>query len=461
MKIAVIPIDNRPVCYDLIQQIAGIDDDLELFLPDIKLLGGLHSNAKIDGIIDWLENLEKVDAIVVSLDTIAYGGLIPSRRSADSLEDIKIRLERVKKLLKKGKKVYAFSSIMRISNNNVNEEEKEYWSLYGKQIFEYSFNFHKNGEDTIDFPQEILSDYLSTRRRNFSVNKIYLDWCEQGIFDTLVFSKDDCAEFGLNVLESEILAREIKKRNLSALVKTGADEIPLTLFARAFCDYNANKAPKISAKFLAPEFKSLISNYEDISIEKSVEAQIELSGARSAQEEDADIVLLVNNFEDHQGEIVMGVKTKPFGSKLKLLDKKYMIADVRFANGADNKFVEKLFKIRFDFEKFYGYSAWNTSANTLGSLICAAVVKFCAKKYNDEEFKKLQLTRFLDDWAYQANVRQELKSKGKKTSKPDIKKLKKAMESYEKKLKEVFSLSGEISYKFPWDRFFEVKVIIK
>lgn len=461
MKIAVIPIDNRPVCYDLIQQIAGIDGDLKLFLPDKKLLGGLRSNANIEGIIDWLEKLEKVDAIVVSLDTIAHGGLIPSRRSLDSLEEIKTRLERIKKILKKGKKVYAFSSIMRISNNNVNEEEKEYWNFYGKQIFEYSYNFHKNGEDSIDFPQEILSDYLSTRRRNFEINKMYLDWCEQGVFETLVFSKDDCAEFGLNVLESEILAREIKARNLSALVKTGADEIPLTLFARAFLEESASEAPKISAKFLAPEHKNLISNYEDISIEKSVEAQLELSGARSAQEEDSDIILLVNNFEKNQGEIVMGVKTRPFGSKLQLPDKRYMIADVRYANGADNKFVEKLLKKGFDFDKFYGYSAWNTSANTLGSLMCAAVVKYSAKKYNDAAFRKLQLTRFLDDWAYQANVRQELKSKVSNSSKPEVKKMKKAMVSYEKKLKEVFSLSGGISYKFPWDRFFEVEVIIK
>ena len=31
----------------------------------------------------------------------------------------------------KDAKIYAFSSIMRISNNNYNEEEKEYWKDYG------------------------------------------------------------------------------------------------------------------------------------------------------------------------------------------------------------------------------------------------------------------------------------------------------------------------------------------
>ena len=46
----------------------------------------------------------------------------------------------------------------------------------------------------------------------------------------------------------------------------------------------------------------------------------------------------------------MKIKTKPFSQKLKLPSKPYMIADVRYANGADNKFVEKLLKQGADTE---------------------------------------------------------------------------------------------------------------
>lgn len=84
-----------------------------------------------------------------------------------------------------------------------------------------------------------------------------------------------------------------------------------------------------------------------------------------------------------------------------------MAADVRFANGADNAFMEKFLTAGMG-DNFYGYSAWNTSANSLGSLICAAKVKFLAKNYNNTAFKRLQAVRLLDDWAYQANVRQML-----------------------------------------------------
>ncbi len=462
MKLALIPIDNRPVCYNLVSDIASIDADLQMFLPDKNLFGGLRSQADMDELIKWLEELEEVDAIVVSLDTIAYGGLIPSRRCKDSVVEIKQRLEKVKNLLKKGKKVYAFSSVMRISNNNVNEEEKEYWNKYGEQIFEYSYRFHKEGNDFSDVPKEILNDYLATRYRNFQINKMYIEWLSEGVFDTLVFSKDDCAQFGLNVMEADILEHWMKTKELSGMVKTGADEIPLTLFARAVSEYH-NEAPKISPKFLAPEHKHLISKYEDISIEKSVKAQIELSGAVLAEESDADLVLLVNNFEENQGEIVMGEKTQPFSGQFSLPKKPYIIADVRFANGADNLFIEKLFKKPIDFDRFYGYSGWNTSANTLGSLICAGLVRYFAKNYNEEAFKQLQMIRFLDDWAYQANVRQAMKGKAEKGKepRPDFRKLTKLMQPFEKNLQKVLRISPEVKYSFSWKRFFEIGVTIK
>ena len=465
-KIALIPIDNRPVCYTLPEQIAKIDDDLKLFLPARELLGGLNFEANVDGILNWLENLEDVDAIIISLDTIAYGGLISSRRSNLSLEQIKERLEKIKDiLLEKCTRVYAFSSIMRISNNNVNEEEKEYWSEYGKKIFEYSYNFHKDGggeelEKSRKIPLDILEDYFKTRERNFEVNKTYLDWVKDGILDCLVFSKDDCAKFGLNVLEAQELEKLIKEKNLPALVKTGADEIPLTLFARAINSMNG--LLKVSPLFLAPKHKDLISNYEDISIEKSVNAQLELAGCEITTNKMADIILMVNNFEDKQGEIVMDVDTKPFNGVLKCPEQKFMVADVRFANGADSSFVSKLFENctengMLNFEKFYGYSAWNTSANTLGSLICAGVVRYFAESYNEKAFKELQMVRFLDDWAYQAKIRQALKKLSKETNLFHLKTL---MLAFENDLKKIIGIETKAEYNFPWERFFEIEVAV-
>ena len=451
MNIAFIPIDNRPVCYTLPEQICALDSRINLYIPPREWLGDLTKYAEADKIFSWLENLNNIDAVILSLDTLSYGGLISSRRCPESFDFIKQRVHKLKGILEaKHAKIYAFSSIMRISNNNINEEEKEYWNIWGKKIFEYSYNTHKYGHFETDIPSDILNDYLETRKRNFEINKIYLEFQKQGLFNTLVFSKDDCSQYGLNVKE----AQEIEK--LGGFVKTGADEIPLTLLARAVNEFYTTSITlsslKIAPIFLVPECKDLISNYEDVSIENSVKGQLELAGCRICEPENADILLYINNFEEHQGEIVMKVPTKSFSGQWFSPEKPYMIADVRFANGADNAFVEKLFEGDFD-DNFYGYSGWNTSANTLGSLICAAVVKYYSNlsPIHSSLFKKLQVIRFLDDWAYQANVRQMLE-------KPDENSIKTLMKPYEKKIFEELDVNYNTSYKFPWNRLFEVEV---
>ena len=446
MKICFIPIDNRPVCYNLAKEIAKIDKNITLYIPPKNLLGSLTRNADITGLYTWLNKVPQTDAIILSLDTIAYGGLIPSRRSPEPFSAIKDRLCDFKEVLKtKNAKIYAVSSIMRISNNNCNEEEKEYWSKYGTKIFEYSYEKHKYAsslglESPLKriIPEDILNDYKQTRLRNFKINKMYLEWQKEGFFETLIFSKDDCAEYGYNVMEAEQLKR------MGGKVITGADEIPLSLFAQSI-----QGEISVYPKFIEPNTK-LISNYEDVSIEQSVKNQLEFAGCKIVNNEtDADIILIINNFKDHQGEIVMKVDTEQFSGELNIPDKNYMIADVRNANGADNNFVSALLN-KFSLENFYGYSAWNTSANTLGSLICCAKIKHLAKNYNDIAFKKVQMIRFLDDWAYQANVRQQI-------SQPCN--INPYMKPFEQKISKILDIPIKNEYSFPWNRLFEVEVI--
>lgn len=444
MKIAFIPIDNRPVCYVLPKLLTAIDESIEFFIPDRKYLGGLNKKADITSLFEWLMSLPKPDAIILSLDTMAYGGLIPSRRCPETFEQIRERIDTLKEILEeKEAKIYAFSSIMRISNNNINEEEKEYWSKWGKKIFEYSYNIDKSGGSggiNHEIPSEILDDYIETRRRNFEINKRYLQWQKEGLFDTLIFSKDDCAEFGFNVQEARILEK------MGGFTKTGADEIPLSLLSRAI-----NGEMKVCPVFLEPSSKNLISNYEDVSVEKSVYSQLELAGCKISDKNNSDIILFVNNFKKHQGEIVMKVPTEGFNGEFLVPDKSYMVADVRFANGADNDFMKEFLNNKIEDTTFYGYSAWNTTANTLGGLICGAKIKFLAKKYNEDSFKKLQSVRLLDDWAYQANIRQNLTN-------PDVKHLQKDIKPFEKIIEDFLDIKLDTKYSFPWERLFEVEV---
>ena len=441
MRIAFVPIDNRPVSYDLIRQTAEISSDIELFLPDISLLGGLTTLSDTDKILDWLENLSGIDAFVVALDTIAYGGLVQSRRNNDDITIILQRLKRFKNIIK-DKKVLAFSSIMRISNNNMNTEEKPYWEKWGKKIFQYSYDFHKFGTEKTDVPADILDDYKNTRKRNFEINKLYFEWQKDGIFTEIIFSKDDCAEYGFNIIEAEEL------KSLGGFVKTGADEIPLLLLAKC-----VDEKINIHPVFTEPDTTNLISNYEDISIAECVKNSIEFAGCTLSDKNSSDIELIVNNFVEKQGEIVMGIDTTPFKGDFIPSEKPFAVADVRFTNGSDNEFVQKLLPHVMN-KNFIGYSAWNTSANTLGSLIALIKLYFYAKKHNtlnENAVKKLNLTRFLDDWAYQANIRQKLKT-------PDTTELNSLIKSYERELQKLFNSDYNIRCTFPWERLFEVRI---
>ncbi|MBR1681030.1 DUF4127 family protein, partial [bacterium] len=137
--------------------------------------------------------------------------------------------------------------------------------------------------------------------------------------------------------------------------------------------------------------------------------------------------------------------TEPYSGDFKIPQKNFMIADVRFANGADNAFVEKFINEKYE-NNFFGYSAWNTSANTVGSLLCAAKVKFLAKKYNENAFKRLQAVRLLDDWAYQANKRQNPNED---------------MSKFEKKVEAFLDYEINAEYLYPWNRSFEIEVNLK
>jgi hypothetical protein len=151
LNVLLIPIDNRPVCYDLPIQITGICNDAKIFIPPKELLGGLTSYANYDGILNWIKETtsnNNIDYAILALDTIAYGGLVASRRIEISQKEIKSKIETfISELKKSNAKILATSSIMRISNNNVNEEEKTYWDTYGEKIFKYSFESHKNNTE--------------------------------------------------------------------------------------------------------------------------------------------------------------------------------------------------------------------------------------------------------------------------------------------------------------------------
>ena len=70
------------------------------------------------------------------------------------------------------------------------------------------------------------------------------------------------------------------------------------------------------------------------------------------------------------------------------------IADVAYANGADNALMEQLNKKGMLF-KLRAYSGWNTPTNSSGFVIGEGIL---TKYMTKEAVNDLLLTRYLDDW---------------------------------------------------------------
>jgi len=77
------------------------------------------------------------------------------------------------------------------------------------------------------------------------------------------------------------------------------------------------------------------------------------------------------------------------------------LADVRYRNGADRTFVEHLLTVP-QAAAMRAYGGWNTASNTIGMALAQALLP------SGPASQAFTLIRFLDDWAYQADVRQRL-----------------------------------------------------
>jgi len=484
MKIALIPIDNRPVTFVYPQMVARIAG-LEPLVPPRKFFGSLEEPAKIDDIYSWLNESVKKDkpeALLVCLDTLLHGGLITSRRSNETVEKILSRLDTLVHLHKASPKlsILAQSSIMRISDNYDNTEEKPYWKDYGRELFAWSSELHKaetNKDSSKNvallesrIPDDIRQDYLATRKRNHAVNLQLVDEVEKGLFQSLLFSQDDSGQFGLNVSEKEQLKTLSKEKNLEStiLAYAGADEVLLTLIAR-FLSSKLPTPPKALVRFSTSGTSSCVSLYEGQTIGESITHQLSAAGINRVNG-GADFFVIVHGNEQEQGDHINlpGLEDKSHlntGRSVKqtleyIATSQYpcVVCDVAYANGADPMLIAELLERPDLLKKLWGYGGWNTTGNTIGSALATASACSYAKaseKLGETEnsLKQALFTRLLDDWAYQTQVRPQLKGKA------DQDKLDKLMAPYAKKIAAALAYEAkDLQFSFPWDRTFETEI---
>ncbi|NJN24306.1 MAG: DUF4127 family protein, partial [Acaryochloridaceae cyanobacterium RL_2_7] len=140
MKILYIPLDERPCNWMYPQMIATLAPEIELVVPPLKLLGQKKQAAPIESLWDWVE-AQSCPMLILSLEMMVYGGLLPSRLHQASKDDLFNRLDRIRSLKKRMPEAQIFASnlMMRTPHYDSSEEEPEYYADFGAAIFRWGW----------------------------------------------------------------------------------------------------------------------------------------------------------------------------------------------------------------------------------------------------------------------------------------------------------------------------------
>lgn len=446
-KVIYLPLDERPCNWLYPQQLAAMTD-LQMIVPSLEKLGNKKQRAELQGISSWLqEQSSNADVVIISLDMLVHGGIVPSRLHHDSLEACRERLMVLHKLKQDNPslRIYAFNLITRVPAYSSSEEEPDYYDQVGREIYELGWLSDKSesvglndGEQTrlnevlAAIPRDVLQDYRTRRGVNAKINELALELTEKGIIDYLIIPLDDNSQYGFSAMEQRALTIRTELAGLShrVAIYPGADEIGCTLFARVFCEVK-NYTPSLFVRYSSTKGPLCIPKYEDRSLNESIKAHLTSAGAILADASaEADCILMVHSpaigqsemaetgtpIEDRHRSYFSEINTREFVQAMKYyLDagRLVMLADVALCNGGDHLLMNLLHHSNM-LGRIGGYAAWNTSGNSLGTVISHGVIQSYYQNSEPEtdsshqQSKMFYVSRLIEDWGYQALVRQEV-----------------------------------------------------
>jgi hypothetical protein len=425
MKVAFLPLDDRPVTRAAFLQLAAASA-IEVATPPRSMLGARRQPADVEALWDWVEGEgAAADLLIASAELLIYGGLVPSRIGHESLDRCLRLAARFADARRRApqRRVLISASNLRLPSTADATEEPEYWREYGPAIFAYSYHMDRYDQTGAPDSQEraqaardavpgtVLADVLTRRTRNLTVLLSLVAQASRGEVDGLLIGQDDAAEYGLTrrdlrAVESAILNHGAAAR---AWVTYGTDELAVRLLARAWLAAE-RQTPPVRVVYAYPDNRDAIPRYEGQSLDRTLSSHLATAGARRVARGGA-LTLFVHNFPGAQQEAPSQEPydpraLAPFLTAVEAAaagEHPFAVADVRYSNGADRLFVPRLLAVpRASAMRAYG--GWNTSSNTIGMALAQALLP------SGPDSQAVTLTRFLDDWAYQADVRQRLRA---------------------------------------------------
>ncbi len=491
-----IPIDNRPIT-DLYSVQTMEKVGYKVLVPPDEILGGNDNDGDVEALWKWLDGAAKepnIKAAVIASDSLLYGSLVASRRHNISEAVIQERIGRFKTFHQQNPNLtlYIFSSIMRTpTQGSPGGNEPEYYVKWGASIFDYSALTDKaemgkltdQEQKQLDYdkwiiPQEVLADWLGRRNTNFAANKALLDMARDGTFRYFALGRDDNAPLSQTHMEGRKLKEYGKDLDFTQYQNmSGIDEIGLLLLTKAHTDCRF-EMPFVYVEYNSGIGKDMVPAYSDEKISHTVEDYIKAIGGMSVPTpKRADLVLMLNTPATGRGSYAgdgsnvmkANPRSEQFADRVENWlnkDKNTGIADIAYSNGSDNSLCSVLGDRKMLY-RLSSYAGWNTATNSLGYALPQGTL---APEMLSVDSKNFLLTiRYLDEWAYEANIRQALgiyaSSFGADALKTNLKDIEARGTDLQQRFAREhlgeFPAAATYSMTLPWQRFFENKIITK
>lgn len=438
MRLLLVPPDTRPPTLAFPAALAQAVG-WTVCTPPPKALPRLHQPGDFEALRRWLRgHAPQADVLIVSLETLSLGGMIPARRVETPLETVLARLALLRDLKARhpGLTVLAGGVIVRVAHDDDPLEEKDYYGLYGARLRRYSEAFYRLARHTTpeyerelldavaELPHAILENWLGARGRNHRLHLEALELVRGGVIDHLCLTLDDTSVYGLASVDRRALEARTDALSLWNRVDIypGADEVPGTLLARALQGGTPTKisAPKLATKvyvrYSGATGASAGLLYEDRPADELVKAHLRAAGCAQVDTlAEADFVLAVNTpgvrqagAQPDYADVDTPHRHLPefvdFVAHCLKAGARVSVADIAYPNGAEARLMALL--DRLPLAQLAGVSAWNTAGNTLGS---ATVLGVAAARVQDPaRWAEVRFNRLVDDALYQGVVRAEV-----------------------------------------------------
>lgn len=421
-KVLLVPIDDRPATTQFAQMIADMAG-VQVELPPSNILGKFTQPGWPETILNWMsaKGIAQYDAVVLSTDMVAYGGLIASRTDRSSYNLAMKRLDTLARLRAASPKTkfYGFSAITRLAPTATKDTEG--WLLdmarYAVESERYRYNKTASRAKTLEnlrarIPKGEIEKYSTIRERNLKVQQQLLKMTGP-VFDYLILGQDDAQTEGPHVRETNRLKSDVEGLGIGSKVffAEGIDQHSNVLVSRALIDA-AGWSPRVRIVFADEDAKRRVAAYESASIESSLRAQLLVSGATPVNENEAfDYSLYVNTPDSST------LRMKVFLDSLKTeVDQGFPVAVADINLGKTGTGDPALFNVVTEngrAVRLLAYAGWNTAGNTMGTAIPAANVYLLARKeqvdplVREVALRKFVLHRLVNDFEYHSFVRPE------------------------------------------------------